>query len=50
MVIWLIGLSGAGKTSLAKDVVDIIHEQKESVVLVDGDDRTRGGRIGHGFL
>lgn len=37
MVVWIIGLSGAGKTTLANEVVNIVREQKKNVVLIDGD-------------
>lgn len=36
MVIWITGLSGAGKSSIAKSLVEEI-KQKQSVVLLDGD-------------
>ena len=35
MVIWIIGLSGAGKTTLAKEIISKVHEK--NVVLIDGD-------------
>ena len=37
MVIWIIGLSGTGKTTLANEVVNRIRELKGKVVLLDGD-------------
>ena len=37
MVIWIIGLSGAGKTTLANEVVSKIRSSKKTVVLIDGD-------------
>lgn len=37
MVIWIIGLSGTGKTTLANLVVDRIRQLKGKVVLLDGD-------------
>jgi adenylylsulfate kinase-like enzyme len=37
MVIWVIGLSGAGKTTLAKEVVKQTNKYKFNVVLLDGD-------------
>jgi len=37
MVIWIIGLSGAGKTTLATRVVNRIRQSNENVVLLDGD-------------
>ncbi len=37
MVVWIIGLSGAGKTTLAEKVVEKIRSSKTNVVLIDGD-------------
>jgi adenylylsulfate kinase len=37
MVIWIIGLSGAGKTTLATLIVEELRKRGKSVVLVDGD-------------
>ena len=37
MVVWIIGLSGAGKTTLAVKVVEKIRSSKTNVVLIDGD-------------
>ena len=37
MVVWIIGLSGTGKTTLATQVVDRIRQMDEKVVLLDGD-------------
>ncbi len=37
MVIWIIGLSGTGKTTLASQVVERIRDQNGKVVLLDGD-------------
>jgi len=37
MVIWIIGLSGTGKTTLASQVVDRIRRLNGKVVLLDGD-------------
>lgn len=49
MVIWIIGLSGAGKTTLATKVVGLIREKKKNVVLIDGDviRDIFGGDLGH---
>lgn len=38
MVIWIIGLSGAGKTTLANEVVRLARQRISHVALVDGDD------------
>ena len=37
MVIWIIGLSGTGKTTLATQVVERIRQMNRKVVLLDGD-------------
>ena len=37
MVIWIIGLSGAGKTTLANKVVKDLRDSQISTVLIDGD-------------
>jgi adenylylsulfate kinase len=37
MVIWIIGLSGTGKTTLATQVVQRIRDDNGKVVLLDGD-------------
>jgi adenylylsulfate kinase-like enzyme len=49
MVVWIIGLSGAGKTTLAKEVVAKIRNSKHNVVLIDGDmiREVFGNDIGH---
>ncbi len=41
MVIWVVGMSGAGKTTLAKELVRQRRAQVPNVVLVDGDDVRR---------
>ena len=49
MVVWIIGLSGAGKTTLAERVVKEIRGRGRKVVLLDGD-RVRelfGNDLGH---
>jgi cytidine diphosphoramidate kinase len=49
MVIWLIGLSGAGKTTLAKNLYINIKKSKSNVVLLDGDNvrDTFGNDLGY---
>jgi adenylylsulfate kinase len=37
MVIWIIGLSGAGKTTLAKRICVMVREKNIPVVHIDGD-------------
>ncbi len=36
-VIWLTGLSGAGKTTIARAVTDLLQAQQRPVELLDGD-------------
>ena len=49
MVVWIIGLSGAGKTTLAEKVVEKIRSSKTNVVLIDGDmiREVFGNDLGH---
>lgn len=37
MVVWIIGLSGAGKTTLANEVITQVRCVQPNVVLIDGD-------------
>jgi adenylylsulfate kinase-like enzyme len=37
MVVWIIGLSGAGKTTLASEVVARVRQKQSNVALIDGD-------------
>ena len=37
MVIWLTGLSGAGKTTIAKQIFELVKPHKPETILVDGD-------------
>lgn len=37
MVVWIIGLSGAGKTTLANEVIAHVRRAQSNVVLIDGD-------------
>ena len=37
MVIWIIGLSGAGKTTLANNVVAHANMKSKKTILIDGD-------------
>jgi len=49
MVVWLIGLAGAGKTTLAKALFGLMKPANPATVLIDGD-RVReimGGEVGH---
>lgn len=38
MVIWLIGLSGAGKSTIGKLVTDRLRQEHKNLVYLDGDD------------
>lgn len=37
MVVWIIGLSGAGKTTLAVEVVKKLRQTRDNIVFLDGD-------------
>ena len=37
MVIWITGLSGAGKTTIARGVYDLIRKTRNNVLRLDGD-------------
>ena len=49
MVIWLVGLSGAGKTSIGTEVYKILKAKRPNVVFLDGDDLRNiwGDSLGH---
>ena len=49
MVIWIVGLSGAGKTTLANEVVAEVRREKRNVFLIDGDliREAFGNDLGH---
>lgn len=49
MVVWIVGLSGAGKTTLANEIVANIRSSKGHVVLIDGDiiREVFGNDLGH---
>jgi adenylylsulfate kinase len=51
MVVWMIGLSGAGKTTLAREVVARVKRMAPNVVLIDGDAVREmwGDDLGHGL-
>lgn len=38
MVIWLIGMSGAGKTTIGRELFEVLKKSNNATVLVDGDD------------
>lgn len=37
MVVWIIGLSGTGKTTLANEIVAQVRKKQKNVILLDGD-------------
>jgi len=49
MVVWIIGLSGAGKTTLANEVVARVRRDRNNVILIDGDmvREVFGNDLGH---
>jgi len=49
MVIWLIGMSGAGKTAIGKELYKLIKSKKNNVVFIDGDiiREILGNDVGH---
>ncbi len=49
MVVWIIGLSGAGKTTLANEVIAHVRRAQRNVVLIDGDmvREVFGNDLGH---
>ena len=49
MVVWIIGLSGAGKTTLSNEVVTYVRLKQRSIILLDGDvvREAFGNDLGH---
>lgn len=49
MVVWIIGLSGAGKTTLANEIIAQIDGEQNTTVLIDGDmvREVFGNDLGH---
>ena len=37
-VIWITGLSGSGKTTIARNLREVLQQKGHSVILIDGDD------------
>ncbi len=38
MILWLIGISGAGKTTVGRELVEIMRRRNRSVLFIDGDE------------
>lgn len=47
LVLWITGLSGAGKTTLAREVVDLLRQQGRPALLLDGDELRAALSFGH---
>lgn len=49
MVIWLIGLSGAGKTAIGQEVYNLLKAKRPNVIFLDGDivREIMGGDLGY---
>ena len=49
MIIWIIGLPGAGKTTIGREVVRLLVDRNRATVLLDGDDfrSIMGEDLGH---
>ena len=50
MVIWLVGMSGAGKTAIGQQVYNLLKAQRPNVVFLDGDNvrEIMGNDLGYG--
>jgi adenylyl-sulfate kinase len=49
LVVWLTGLSGAGKTTLARALESALHERGRLCAVLDGDEVRKGLNAGLGF-
>ena len=47
--IWMTGLSGSGKTTIATALKEILHENRFFCVIIDGDDLRQGVSVGLSF-
>ena len=49
MIIWIIGISGTGKTTIGKKLFDKIRRKKSNTVFLDGDilRKVWGDDLGH---
>jgi adenylylsulfate kinase len=49
MVIWLCGLSGSGKSTIANATERVLHQQGRTTVILDGDNMRAGLNVDLGF-
>jgi adenylylsulfate kinase len=49
MVIWLCGLSGSGKSTIANAAERVLHQQGRATVILDGDNMRAGLNVDLGF-
>lgn len=49
LVVWVIGLAGAGKTSIGRELARLLRRRRPGVVFLDGDDirEIMGADLGH---
>ena len=49
MVIWIIGKSGVGKTTIGGLVYKTLKKRRENTIFLDGDEvrKILGGKLGH---
>ena len=49
MIIWLIGISGAGKTTISKALFNNLKNKIKNLILVDGDEfrKVMGNDLGY---
>ena len=38
MVVWIVGMSGSGKTYFAKKLCEHLKKNKKKIIWIDGDD------------
>jgi adenylylsulfate kinase len=49
LVVWLCGLSGSGKSTIANAVERVLHQQKHFTIILDGDNMRTGLNSNLGF-